>query len=146
LPGDEIASLLGILSSRGADRRLVRRVVADTWRAGATAADAAQYLTSDFAVEIPRASVLADERREVERLRIHILRRVDTQLAAALASTPAPPIALFLRGNMSAPARPLNVAVVGSRRASPAGRDFARTLSAELGRAGLAIVSGLALA
>jgi DNA processing protein len=145
LPVDEIASLLGILSSRGADRRLVRRVVADTWRAGGSAADAAQYLKCDFGVEIPRASVVTDERREVERLQIHVLRIVDPQFPAALASTPDPPIALFLRGSMSALARPLNVAVVGSRRASPAGRDFARTLSAELGRAGLAIVSGLAV-
>ena len=145
MPVDETATLLGILSSRGADRRLIRRVVADTWRAGGTAADAAHCLECDFAVEIPRPSVVADERREVERLQIHVLRIVDPDFPAALASTPDPPIALFVRGSVSALARPLNVAVVGSRRASVAGRDFARSLSAELGRAGLAIVSGLAV-
>ncbi len=145
MPVDEIATLLGILSSRGADRRLIRRVVADTWRAGGTAADAAQLLKCDFGVEIPRPSLVVDDQREVDRLAIHLLRIVDPQFPAALAATPDPPIALFLRGSISALARPLNVAVVGSRRASPAGRDFARALSAELGRAGLAIVSGLAV-
>jgi DNA processing protein len=145
LPLDEIATLLAILSSRGADRRLIRRVVVDTWRAGGTTADAAQCLKRDFAVEIPRPSSIAQERREVERLGVHVLRIMDPDFPVALASTPDPPIALFVRGSVSALTRPLNVAVVGSRRASPAGRDLARSLALELGRAGLAIVSGLAV-
>ena len=55
-----------------------------------------------------------------------------------------PPPLLFLRGDaslMDAPA----VAVVGSRRASEYGRDMARGMGEGLARAGVAVVSGLAL-
>jgi len=54
----------------------------------------------------------------------------------------APPI-LAARGNPSLLTRPM-VAVVGARNASLNGRNLARKLAADLGRAGFAVVSGLA--
>ena len=55
----------------------------------------------------------------------------------------APPPVLVMKGDASIPARPA-VAIVGSRSASAAGRQFAATLSRELGEEGVAVVSGLA--
>jgi DNA processing protein len=145
LPPDELSVLLAVLSSRGAGRRLVRRIVADTWQAGGTIGDAAARLKTDFGVEMSTPHDVSNERRAVDRLGLSILRAGDADFPQALAATPDPPIALFVRGSASALTKPLNIAVVGSRRASASGREFARALAADLGRAGAVVVSGLAL-
>ena len=56
---------------------------------------------------------------------------------------PDPPRRLYVRGAAEALAAP-SVAIVGSRRATRAGRQFAETLAADLAAAGLVVVSGLA--
>lgn len=56
-----------------------------------------------------------------------------------LADVQSPPKAIWVRGRV--PPRP-RVAVVGARRCDPYGLDLARSLGEELGRAGVAVVSG----
>lgn len=63
---------------------------------------------------------------------------------ARLADDPEPPAVLFSTGALPAPDEP-TVAVVGTRNATSLGRTFARRLGAELTRAGVRVVSGLAL-
>lgn len=60
-----------------------------------------------------------------------------------LASIDAPPPLLYVKGHASLLSGP-GLAIVGSRQASAAGTKLARHFSAELGRSGLTIVSGLA--
>jgi DNA processing protein len=55
----------------------------------------------------------------------------------------APPPLLFLKGNPAIAACP-TVAIVGSRSASAAGRQFANLLARDLGAEGVAVASGLA--
>jgi len=55
-----------------------------------------------------------------------------------------PPVLLFYRGVLPDPEKPL-AAVVGTRRPSPQAATRAFTLGRELGEAGIAVVSGLAL-
>lgn len=55
-----------------------------------------------------------------------------------------PPPLLYVRGDPRSLLEP-HLAVVGSRRASPAGEQIAQALSSELARAGLQVCSGLAL-
>lgn len=55
-----------------------------------------------------------------------------------------PPSLLYVKGN-AALLREAHVAIVGSRRASPAARRLAGTLAGELTRAGLHVCSGLAM-
>ena len=55
-----------------------------------------------------------------------------------------PPVLLFYRGALPNPEKPL-VAVVGTRKPSPAATARAFTLGKELGEAGIPVVSGLAL-
>jgi DNA processing protein len=55
----------------------------------------------------------------------------------------APPL-IAVRGNMKVLARPM-IAIVGSRNASIAGRKFALVIARDLGGAGFAIASGLAV-
>jgi DNA processing protein len=67
----------------------------------------------------------------------------DHAYPARLAAIPDPPVLLWTRGMVSALAEPA-VAIVGSRRATPAGLATARRLAGDLAGAGLTIVSGLA--
>jgi len=60
-----------------------------------------------------------------------------------LAAIPDPPIALTVRGELLREDA-LGLSIVGSRRATPYGRDTARRLSRDLASFGLTIVSGLA--
>jgi DNA processing protein len=61
-----------------------------------------------------------------------------------LREIPAPPPVIFARGEFRLSDRRA-VAVVGTRRATPYGRDMARGIATDLARAGVTIVSGLAL-
>jgi DNA processing protein len=63
---------------------------------------------------------------------------------APLLGDPEPPIVLFHLGDPDVLARP-RVAVVGTRRATPYGRQVARDLGHDLAAAGVCVVSGLAL-
>lgn len=76
--------------------------------------------------------------------RYRLLCSEDPDWPAGLRVLHDPPPVLYARGNVAALALPL-VAVVGARHASPAGLARARQWSAELARAGLGVVSGLAL-
>ena len=65
----------------------------------------------------------------------------DEEFPRLLAEITDPPLGLFVRGRL-APAK--TVAVVGSRKPTPYGRQVARLLGEELGRAGVVVVSGMA--
>ena len=63
---------------------------------------------------------------------------------AALRDDPQPPGVLFWRGELAVLDRPC-VAIVGTRRCTSYGLDVARRLGRDLARAGIGVVSGLAL-
>jgi DNA processing protein len=66
-----------------------------------------------------------------------------TGFPALLAQIPNPPRTLWVRGDVSALAQPA-VAIVGSRAASPDGLAIAGDIAADLVRAGVVVVSGMA--
>ena len=63
---------------------------------------------------------------------------------AALRQLPDAPLALYYRGDLSAVAAPLPLAVIGARTPSSYGRKAAQALAGELAQGGAVIVSGLA--
>jgi DNA processing protein len=67
----------------------------------------------------------------------------DDEYPPLLKHIPAPPPLLYIRGNPELAARGV-VALVGSRDASAAGRQFTADLARDLGTAGIVIASGLA--
>ena len=76
----------------------------------------------------------------------HVVTLGDPQYPAALLETADPPLLLYAQGQIDLLHRPAHtVAVVGSRNPSPQGADNARAFAAHLSRAGLVVVSGLAL-
>ncbi|RME36049.1 MAG: DNA-protecting protein DprA [Gammaproteobacteria bacterium] len=72
-----------------------------------------------------------------------IVTLVDPRYPPLLREIEDPPPLLFVRGDPALLARP-QLAIVGSRRPTPAGRELAREFAARLARFGLVITSGLA--
>ncbi|HOT23134.1 MAG TPA: DNA-protecting protein DprA [Thermoleophilia bacterium] len=81
--------------------------------------------------------------------RADVVTWVDDAYPPQLRDLPDPPPALFLGGRVQEGLRTLAtrhvVAVVGSRRPSPYGREMARAIALDLTAAGVVVVSGLAL-
>ena len=69
----------------------------------------------------------------------------DAQYPASLLRIDDPPLMLYLMGNASWPDLTHSIAMVGSRNPSPQGLSNARNFARVLGKAGLTVVSGLAL-
>lgn len=78
------------------------------------------------------------------RRRIEVTWPGDEQWPSVFVEDPHPPGVLFWRGDLGAVRQPA-VAVVGTRQASPEGRSIAFELGFDLARAGVTVVSGLAL-
>jgi DNA processing protein len=78
------------------------------------------------------------------RLGVELLPWGDERYPALLREIADPPCALYVRGTLQ-PEDRIAVAVVGTRRASSYGREVAAKLSADLTRAGVTVVSGLAV-
>lgn len=73
----------------------------------------------------------------------HLVTLDDPLFPPLLRETPDPPAALFVVGDPGLLVRP-QVAIVGSRNATPGGLDHARDFAAALARAGFIVTSGLA--
>lgn len=72
-----------------------------------------------------------------------LVAKADPDYPEALARLDDAPVLFYAKGKLDLAARPC-IAVVGARNASAMGARFARTLAADLGAAGLTVVSGLA--
>ncbi|MGA0587677.1 DNA-processing protein DprA [Dyella sp. KRB-257] len=72
-----------------------------------------------------------------------LLRCIEADFPPPLETIPQPPVALFVAGDAALLLHP-QVAIVGARRASPAGLDNARAFARALGQAGLLVTSGMA--
>ena len=73
-----------------------------------------------------------------------IVTPADAAYPASLRTAPGRPLALYVKGDAAALSKPA-IALVGTRRATPYGRDVANRLAYDLAKAGWAVVSGLAL-
>lgn len=73
----------------------------------------------------------------------HMLGWHDPDYPPLLRCIPSPPLALFIDGEPSRLWHPA-VAVVGSRAATPGGREHAHAFSRQLAQAGIAVISGMA--
>lgn len=98
-------------------------------------------------------SQLLEDRRSVDPLAefeglkadgIRVLTLLDEDYPDLLREIPAPPPVLFLKGDIRLSDRRA-VAIVGTRQATPYGRDMALTIATDLARAGVTVVSGMAL-
>ena len=95
------------------------------------------------ALRIPSAAEIDRELEDGEAIGARLICACEPDFPQALAALDPPPPLIWALGKAELLERPC-VAVVGARIASAAGQRFARGLAADLGRAGLVIVSGMA--
>jgi len=88
-----------------------------------------------------RDAILAD----VARSKLRVVALGDPDYPSRLVAIEVPPPGLFVRGTLEPLAVEHVVAVVGTRKPSPAGRRIASRIATALGRAGATVVSGLAI-
>jgi DNA processing protein len=84
------------------------------------------------------------ELKRSERSGVQLVGLDDADYPVLLARTYDPPPVLWVRGTLDPHEGERSVAVVGSRKASAAGRTLTRGLGRDLARAGFTVVSGLA--
>ena len=115
------------------------------WEAGATDWQAA-------GLDSRSVAALEQQRRRIEpeaeverlvRLQIGAVRVIDPAYPRLLQEIPLPPPVLYVRGTL-APADEWALAIVGTRRASPYGKQMTERLAGELARQAITVVSGLA--
>lgn len=82
---------------------------------------------------------------ELRRMDVAVVTPTDAAYPRRLLAIELPPPALFVRGSLDSLACEHVVAVVGTRRPSPAGRRIASRIGAALAKAGATVVSGLAI-
>ncbi|HEY5533134.1 MAG TPA: DNA-processing protein DprA [Candidatus Anoxymicrobiaceae bacterium] len=142
-----LCSLPGITTRRIRDMMTLYGSPAGAWEAlrlGAASTpvgmqDSVQGSWQDIAIHTHPESELDAMRRAS----IHTVVRGESCYPRLLAQTSGAPWALFYRGALPDPTEPC-VAVVGSRKASPYGREAARWLARALARNGVVVVSGAA--
>ncbi len=118
--------------------------LACAWNADARAL--AAVLDSRAAESLARTRRALDPDRELERIEragIAPISIDDPRYPRLLREIPAPPTVLYVRGELT-PADDVSVAIVGTRRATAAGREIAARLGEDLAAAGVTVVSGLA--
>lgn len=93
---------------------------------------------------VARSFALEAAWERCRRRRIEVTWPGDERWPLVFVEDPHPPGVLFWRGDLGAVRQPA-VAVVGTRQASPEGRSIAFELGYDLARAGVTVVSGLAL-
>ena len=111
-------------------------------RRAATARGAAHRVSGGTAPD----SGAAASREDLERLRglgAHLVGTADPEMPPRLRAIADAPAVLFVRGDRDVLRAP-QVAIVGSRRATPAGARTARRLARELASRGVVVTSGLA--
>ncbi|HLI14253.1 MAG TPA: DNA-processing protein DprA [Alphaproteobacteria bacterium] len=97
----------------------------------------------DRAPHIPTRAAVERELAKIESFGGEIICRDEPAYPLPLAAIEDSPPVLILRGRRELLSRDM-IGIVGARNASANGRRFAHTLAAELGQAGLVVVSGLA--
>lgn len=75
---------------------------------------------------------------------VQIVTPADKGYPKKLQGAPGAPLALYVKGDVTALSKP-SIALIGTRRATPYGRDVAGRLAHDLAQAGWCVVSGLAL-
>lgn len=103
-----------------------------------------------MSANVAGAIVSAAERQEsilasIEQHGLHVVAQGDASYPVRLMAIEIPPPALFVRGTLAPLGVEHVVAVVGTRRPSPAGRRVASRIAAALSRAEAVVVSGLAV-
>ena len=136
VPGTGIADALALLERLGGPEALLAATEAELARAGVSRAGLPVLANPD-------ESALERDLRWLEAPGRFLLTGDDPRYPPQLAATAGAPVALFVEGEPAALSLP-QLAIVGSRSATAAGRETAFEFARRLSASGLTITSGLA--
>ena len=136
-----LGSPAGILALAGGSDAARQLVEASRSPGGAWHAMPSAVATALVSAASDAPSILA----ELRGMEIHVVTPTDPGYPRRLLAIELPPPALFVRGSLDSLAREHVMAVVGTRRPSPAGRRIASRIASSLAKAGATVVSGLAI-
>jgi DNA processing protein len=136
-PGLHAGTLRPLLERHGDAIAIARASPASLRAAGASAAVADWLATRRDAEPADDLAWFAHSER-------HFVSCIDPRYPRLLAELPDAPLGLFVQGDPALLSWP-QLAIVGSRNPTPAGRDNAHSFAGHLARCGLAITSGLAI-
>ena len=149
---DRLTDLITLMSIPGVGRSRYRRLikacgsVQDVLSAPVSKLEAIPDIGKKVACaiksEVDRDAAMRSVER-IEELGWQVLFPGDESYPSMLREIPDSPVCLFARGQVVDPNEKM-IAIVGTRNASEEGRAFTRTLAAEIARAGLTVVSGMA--
>lgn len=94
-------------------------------------------------LQIPSEANIARELEALAKIGGRVIACIEPEFPPGLAALDAPPPIISVLGHTTLLTRDM-VAVVGARNASALGRKFANKIAADLGEAGLVVISGLA--
>lgn len=151
---DDLATWLRLLRTPGVGRESARRLLAACGSPDAvfTARPATLRELVSTAVATALATPPAAHAQQLAATQAwlaagpthHVLTLGDAAYPAALLETADPPLLLYAQGRVELLCAPA-LAIVGSRSPTPQGKDNARAFAQHLSRAGVTIVSGMAL-
>ena len=151
---DDLAAWLRLLRSPGIGRDAARKLLAACGTPdaifSARAATLREVVGSTLAAALAEPPAGHDEQLAATQVWLeggaahHIVTLGDPGYPAALLETADPPLLLYAQGRLDLLGAPA-LAIVGSRHASAQGLDNARAFAEHLSRAGITIVSGMAL-
>lgn len=130
--------VMRLLQEFGSPEAILRAARTDMARVGGITAPNCDRLS-----EAAQWSGWEAEQALLRRLGARVIPLDDEAYPARLRQIADPPPVLYVRGELAA-ADEYAIAIVGSRRATPYGREVAREIAGQLARAGVVVVSGLA--
>jgi DNA processing protein len=146
----ELEAWSTLLRAPGLGPRSLRNLIEACGDARAACAAPERRLADAGVPQAARAWIAAPERQRIEadldwlaEPGHHLLRFDSEDFPALLARSPSPPAALFVDGDPDLLWYP-QIAVIGSRNPTAAGRDHARAFAGALARSGLVVTSGMA--
>ncbi len=101
------------------------------------------FKTARAIITFPSSKVLSQELNLIDKHKINIITIQDNAYPSILKQIHDPPIVLYVKGYYLETDK-LSLAVVGSRKSSEYGLKMARTISINLAKEGITIISGLA--
>jgi DNA processing protein len=151
---DELAAWLGLVETPGVGRDAARKLLAAfgspqaVLQASAAAVRSVVAPAAAQALAMPHESLAAQLAKTLEWLQADPMHAIitlgDATYPRALLETADPPLLLYAQGELTWLETP-SLAIVGSRNPTQQGVDNARAFAEHLSRAGVAVVSGLAL-
>ncbi len=138
LPGVGSTVILKLRQSFGSMDAAWKASQTELMEAGVTKRSATTIVTERNKIDLD-AELAKLERAEVQAIPI-----IAENYPRALREIQYPPAILYVRGTLHA-SDELGIGMVGTRRATPYGRDMASRIAGDLARAGVTVVSGLAL-